>query len=129
MGYLIMNGNRTGFTFVELMVVMAIVALMITIALPRYYAGMERAKEAILKEDLFIMRDAIDDYYVDKGQYPRSLGVLVEERYLRAIPPDPITDSNNTWILIGLPQNPSVVYDVRSGAEGEALDGTPYYEW
>lgn len=129
MGYLTMNGNKTGFTFVELMVVMAIVALMITIALPRYYSGMERAKEAILKEDLFIMRDAIDDYYVDKGQYPRSLEVLVDERYLRAIPPDPITDSNKTWILIGLPQNPSVVYDIRSGAEGEATDGTAYYEW
>lgn len=124
-----MNGNKTGFTFVELMVVMAIVALMITIALPRYYSGMERAKEAVLKEDLFIMRDAIDDYYVDKGQYPRSLEVLVDERYLRAIPPDPITDSNKTWILIGLPQNPSVVYDIRSGAEGEATDGTAYYEW
>ena len=129
MGYLTMNGNKTGFTFVELMVVMAIVALMITIALPRYYSGMERAKEAILKEDLFVMRDAIDDYYVDKGQYPRSLEVLVDERYLRAIPPDPITDSNKTWILIGLPQNPSVVYDIRSGAEGEATDGTAYYEW
>lgn len=124
-----MNGNKTGFTFVELMVVMAIVALMITIALPRYYAGLERAKEAILKEDLFIMRDAIDDYYVDKGQYPRSLDVLVDERYLRAIPADPVTDSNKTWILIGLPQNPSVVYDIRSGAEGEATDGTAYYEW
>ena len=129
MGYLTMNGNKTGFTFVELMVVMAIVALMITIALPRYYSGMERAKEAVLKEDLFVMRDAIDDYYVDKGQYPRSLEVLVDERYLRAIPPDPITDSNKTWILIGLPQNPSVVYDIRSGAEGEATDGTAYYEW
>jgi general secretion pathway protein G len=124
-----MNGNKTGFTFVELMVVMAIVALMITIALPRYYSGLERAKEAILKEDLFTLRDAIDDYYVDKGQYPRSLDVLVDERYLRAIPADPVTDSNKTWILIGLPQNPSVVYDIRSGAEGEATDGTAYYEW
>jgi general secretion pathway protein G len=124
-----MNGNKTGFTFVELMVVMAIIALMITIALPRYYTGLERAKEAVLKEDLFTLRDAIDDYYVDKGQYPRSLEVLVNERYLRAIPPDPITDSNKTWILIGLPQNPSVVYDIRSGAEGEAMDGTAYYEW
>jgi general secretion pathway protein G len=124
-----MNGNKTGFTFVELMVVMAIVALMITIALPRYYSGLERAKEAVLKEDLFIMRDAIDDYYVDKGQYPRSLDVLVNERYLRAIPPDPLTDSNKTWILIGLPQNPSLVYDIRSGAVGEASDGTAYYEW
>ena len=124
-----MNGNKTGFTFIELMVVMAIVALMITIALPRYYSGLERAKEAVLKEDLFIMRDAIDDYYVDKGQYPRSLEVLVNERYLRAIPPDPLTDSNKTWISIGMPQNPSVVYDIRSGAAGKATDGTPYYEW
>ncbi len=129
MGYLTMNGKKLGFTFIELMVVMAIVALMMTIALPRYYAGMERAKEAVLKEDLFIMREAIDDYFVDKGQYPHSLEVLVKDRYLRTIPPDPITESSETWIVLGQPQNPSVVYDIRSGAEGYASDGTLYYDW
>ncbi len=129
MGYLTMNGKKIGFTFVELMVVMAIIALMLTIALPRYFSGLERAKEGILKEDLFTMRDAIDDYYVDKGQYPYSLEVLVKDRYLRAIPPDPITESKDTWIIIGLPQNPDVVYDIRSGADGKASDGTYYYDW
>jgi general secretion pathway protein G len=124
-----MNGKKTGFTFIELMVVMAIVALMLSIALPRYFSGLERAKEAVLKEDLFTMRDAIDDYYVDKGQYPHSLKVLIEDRYLRAIPPDPITESLETWIVLGLPQNPSLVYDIRSGAEGKASDGTAYYDW
>jgi general secretion pathway protein G len=129
MEYLTMNGKKTGFTFIELMVVMAIVALMLSIALPRYFSGLERAKEAVLKEDLFTMRDAIDDYYVDKGQYPHSLKVLIEDRYLRAIPPDPITESLETWIVLGLPQNPSLVYDIRSGAEGKASDGTAYYDW
>jgi len=124
-----MNGKHTGFTFVELMVVMAIVALMLTIALPRYFSGLERAKEGVLREDLFIMRDAIDDYYVDKGHYPSSLTVLVKDRYIRAIPVDPITESNATWILLGLPHNPTVVYDIRSGAEGESSDGTLYYDW
>lgn len=124
------NGKQNAFTFVELMVVLAIVALMLTIALPRYFSGLERAKEAVLKEDLFTMREAIDNYHVDKGQYPPdSLQTLVDDRYLRSIPIDPITESSETWIVIGLPQNPTLVYDVRSGAEGEASDGTLYYEW
>lgn len=129
MGYPTMNGKKTGFTFVEIMVVMAIIALMLTIALPRYFSGLERAKEGVLKQDLFIMREAIDDYYVDKGQYPTSLIALVEDRYIRTIPIDPITESNETWIVIGLPLNPTLVYDIRSGAEGLGSDGTPYYDW
>jgi general secretion pathway protein G len=124
-----MSGNSRGFTFVELMVVLAIIAVLLTIALPRYFSGLERAQEAVLKEDLFTIREAIDDYYVDKGQYPSSLSSLVEERYLRAIPVDPITDTDESWIVLGLPDNPVVVYDVRSGAVGEASDGSLYYEW
>jgi len=123
------SGKSRGFTFVELMVVLAIIAVLLTIALPRYFSGLERAQEAVLKEDLFTMREAIDDYYVDKGQYPSSLSSLVEERYLRAIPVDPITDTDESWIVLGLPDNPVVVYDVRSGAVGEASDGTLYYDW
>ncbi len=124
-----MNGRTRGFTFVELMVVLAIIAVLLTVALPRYFSGLERAQEAVLKEDLFVMREAIDDYYIDKGHYPVSLQKLVEERYIREIPVDPVTESDETWILIGLPEEPSVVYDVRSGAEGEASDGSLYYEW
>ncbi|MBD3635267.1 MAG: type II secretion system protein [Methylophaga sp.] len=124
-----MSGRQSAFTFVELMVVLAIIAVLLTIALPRYFSGLERAQEAVLKEDLFVMREAIDDYYLDKGQYPSSLDRLVQDRYLREIPVDPVTDSRETWIVLGLPLNPSVVYDVRSGARGEASDGTLYYEW
>ncbi len=124
-----MSGRPWGFTFVELMVVLAIIALLLTVALPRYFSGLERAQEAVLKEDLFVMREAIDDYYVDKGGYPASLQVLVEERYIREIPVDPVTESDETWLLIGLPHDPTVVYDVRSGADGEASDGSLYSEW
>ncbi len=124
-----MNGKRQGFTFVELMVVLAIIAVLLTVALPRYFSGLERAQEAVLKEDLFTMREAIDNYYLDKGQYPSTLQKLVEDRYLREIPVDPVTDSRETWIVLGLPQNPSVVYDIRSGAAGEASDGSLYYDW
>lgn len=129
MGCPIVSGKIRGFTFVELMVVLAIIAVLLTVALPRYFSGLQRAEEAVLKEDLFVMREAIDDYYVDKGVYPNSLQTLVAERYIREIPVDPVTESDETWILVGLPQNPTVVYDVRSGAEGEASDGTLYFEW
>lgn len=124
-----MSGKKNGFTFVELMVVLAIIAVLLTVALPRYFSGLERAQESVLKEDLFVMREAIDDYYVDKGSYPDSLRVLVEERYIREVPVDPITESRETWVLIGLPLDPTVVYDVRSGATGQASDGSLYYDW
>lgn len=124
-----MSGKHQGFTFVELMVVLAIVAVLLTVALPRYFSGLERAQEAVLKEDLFVMREAIDDFYLDKGRYPDSLNILVEQRYIREIPVDPVTDSKETWLVLGLPEDPTVVYDVRSGAEGEASDGTLYYNW
>lgn len=124
-----MTGKLRGFTFVELMVVLAIIAVLLTVALPRYFSGLERAQEAVLKQDLFTMREAIDDYYVDKGHYPEGLQTLVEQRYLRTIPVDPVTDSSETWILLGLPQQPNVVYDIRSGAQGTATDGNLYYDW
>lgn len=129
MACLIMTGKLRGFTFVELMVVLAIIAVLLTVALPRYFSGLERAQEAVLKQDLFTMREAIDDYYVDKGHYPEDLQTLVEQRYLRTIPVDPVTDSSETWILLGLPQQPNVVYDIRSGAQGTATDGNLYYDW
>lgn len=118
-----------GFTFVELMVVMAIVALLLTIAMPRYFAGLQRAKEAILREDLATMRDAIGHYHGDKGVYPLSLEVLVEQKYLRTIPVDPITETSESWIIEPPPDASPGVYDVRSGAPDSATDGSAYLEW
>ena len=121
--------GRRGFTFVELMVVMAIIAILLTIALPRYFDGLQRSKEAILREDLATMRDAISHYYGDKGSYPPSLEELVEQRYLRFIPEDPITNSKESWELVPLPDNAQAVYDLHSGSQETARDGTPYASW
>jgi general secretion pathway protein G len=122
---------RAGFTLIELIVVLAILALLLTIAVPRYFSHVERAKEATLKQDLNIMRDSIDKFFGDKGRYPDSLEELVSERYLRGLPVDPITESTATWVAVPPPVDVQVkgqVYDVRSGAEGNALDGKPYSE-
>lgn len=119
-----------GFTLIELLVVMAIIATLLMLAVPRYFASEDRAKEAVLKENLFQMRDAIGKYYADKGKYPESLDALSSEKYLRAVPFDPITGSSATWVLVP-PEDPqqSGVYDVKSGAEGQASDGTLYGDW
>ena len=129
MVFRIINGKLKGFTFVEVMVVLAIVALLLTIALPRYFSGLERAKEAVLHQDLMIIREAIDYYYSDKGHYPYSLDILVEQKYLRSIPVDPITEQRDTWITVPLPDYSVGVYDIHSGAEGRALDGSTYIDW
>jgi general secretion pathway protein G len=128
----IRNGNRQsvlGFTFMELLMVMAMIALLVTIALPRYFDGLNRSKEAILHEDLATMRDAIDHYHADKGIYPQSLDELVTMRYLRFIPEDPITERTDTWRVTPPPDLANRVYDVHSGANGTASDGTPYQNW
>lgn len=126
----IVNGKPLkGFTFVELMVVMAMVALLISIAVPTYFAGLERSKEAVLREDLFVMREAIDQFYIDKGSYPANLNMLVDERYIRALPVDPITGSSDSWIEIVSPQNPQLISDVRSGAPGTSIGGKAYFDW
>lgn len=120
----------SGFTLIELLVVMAIIATLLAIALPRYFTSVDKAEEAALRQNLHIMRDAIDKYYGDIGIYPVSLDALVTKRYLRSIPVDPITGSNSTWIV--LPPNELVkgnVYDVKSGASGKAKDGSLYAEW
>lgn len=119
----------SGFTIVELMVVMAIIALLLTIVLPRYFDGLQRSKEAILREDLATMRDAIGHYYSDKGSYPPSLEALVDQHYLRFIPEDPITSSKESWEVVPLPDNAPGVYDLHSGAQEIARDGTPYASW
>ena len=121
---------RRGFTLIELLVVMAIIATLLTLAVPRYFGSVERSKEAVLKQDLATLRDSLDKYYGDRGRYPDSLEDLVEKRYLRSIPVDPLTESRVTWILVP-PPDPAkgAVFDVRSGAQGQAPDGTSYGDW
>ena len=115
---------------IELLVVMAIIALLLTIAVPRYFHSTDRAREAVLKEDLAQMRNAIDKYYGDRGRFPDTLDDLVEKKYLRRIPTDPISDDVQTWVTVP-PQETEkgAVADVKSGATGTALDGTPYGDW
>ena len=120
-----------GFTLVELMVVLAIVALLLAIVVPNYMGRVSRAEEAVLREDLRVMREAVDRHYADSGEYPGSLEELVRKRYLRSIPEDPITRSTTTWVVVPPPGNDSKggVYDVRSGAKGTGTDGRPYASW
>ena len=120
-----------GFTLIELMVVMAVIASLLTLALPRYFNSVERSREAVLKQDLHVMRDAIDKHLADSGRYPKTLEELAEKRYLRRVPPDPITDSTSTWVTVSPPEGETRegVYDVRSGAPGSSLDGEPYESW
>jgi general secretion pathway protein G len=120
----------SGFTLVELLVVMAIIATLLTLAVPRYFGSVDKSKEAVLKQDLATLRDSLDKYYGDTGRYPDSLEDLVTKRYIRGVPIDPITQSNATWLVVP-PGDPAkgMVYDVRSGAQGKATDGTAYAEW
>jgi general secretion pathway protein G len=120
---------RHGFTLIELLVVMAIVSLLLTLALPRYFHSTDKAREAVLKENLAQMRTAIDQYYADRGSYPERLEDLVDKRYLRRIPEDPVNGENMSWILVP-PQDSAIsgIYDIRSGANGMTLDGKPYSE-
>lgn len=119
-----------GFTLIELLVVLAIVATLLTLTLPRYFTSVDRSKETVLKENLYITRDAIGKYYADKGKYPESLESLVTDKYLRRLPLDPVTDSTTTWVVVP-PDDPKKggVYDIKSGAQGKASDGTTYSEW
>lgn len=125
-----LNFRNHGFTLIELLVVMAIIGLLLTLAVPRYFAHIDRAREASLRETLVVVRDSIDKFYGDNGKYPDSLDDLVTKRYIRKAPIDPILDSSTQWI-IDPPPPPALgsVYDIHSGAPGEGLDGTPYREW
>ena len=119
-----------GFTLIELLVVLAIVGTLLMLAVPRYSTSVERSREAVLKQNLVNVRDALDKYYSDKGRYPESLEALVTEKYLRAMPLDPVTQSTTTWLLV--PPEDALkggIADVRSGAPGNALDGTAYAQW
>ncbi|MBI3562995.1 MAG: prepilin-type N-terminal cleavage/methylation domain-containing protein [Gammaproteobacteria bacterium] len=119
-----------GFTLIELLVVMTIIALLLTLALPRYFHSIEKSKEAVLRDNLAIVRDSLDKYYGDNGKYPDSLEDLVTKKYLRKIPPDPLTQSDSSWVIVP-PSDPSKgqVYDIHSGAPGKAPDGSAYAEW
>jgi general secretion pathway protein G len=118
-----------GFTLVELMVVLTIIALLLSIVVPNYIGKVHRAEEAVLKENLTVMRDALDKHYADAGRYPTTLDELVSKRYLRTIPQDPLTQTN-VWMVVG-PSDPQKggVYDIHSNAKGIGSDGTPYERW
>lgn len=124
-----------GFTIIELLVVVTIIVILASLGMAQYRQSVVRAREAVLKEDLFRMRDAIDQFYADKNKYPSSLEDLVSEGYLREIPEDPITRSKDTWQTVNAepdPANPTSqmgIYDVKSGAEQQSMDGTSYVDW
>lgn len=119
--------SRAGFTLIELIVVMAIVALLVSIAVPRYFGSLQKSRETVLLQTLAATRDALDKFYGDTGKYPESLDTLVGKRYLRALPVDPITESALTWTIVP-PEDPQKggVYDLHSGANGNGRDGRPY---
>jgi general secretion pathway protein G len=124
-----------GFTLIELLIVLTLITILSTIGMAQYQRSVVYAREATLKEDLFRMRDAIDQYYADKNQYPSTLDALVSEGYMRKVPEDPFTKSNSTWQTVPAepdPNNPAAeagIYDVKSGSDQTALDGTAYSEW
>ncbi|MDO8962358.1 MAG: prepilin-type N-terminal cleavage/methylation domain-containing protein [Methylophilus sp.] len=127
------NGQRHcvfGFTLVELLVVLSILALLLSLAYPKYFSNVERAKETALKETLNTTREAIDQFYADHGKYPDSLEEVVEKKYITKLPFDPVADSAESWVL-DQPEPPleGLVYDIHSGAVGNAIDGSEYSTW
>jgi len=119
-----------GFTLIELMVVMAAIGLLLAITVPRYAEHVDRAREVVLRQNLAAVRDAIDKFYADRGRYPAALQELVQARYLRQLPVDPVTDRIDTWVLVNSDSGAAAgVSDVHSGAPGQARDGSPYASW
>jgi len=124
-----------GFTLIEMLIVMTLIVVLASVGLIAYQTSVRRGREAVLKEDLYRMRDAIDQYYADKGKYPTDLNELVSTNYVRRVPVDPMTNSAETWQTVMAeadPSNPSAepgITDVKSGSEGAAIDGTNYNEW
>jgi general secretion pathway protein G len=129
------DDQMSGFTLIELLVVASIIIVLATMGVVQYRNSVIRSREAVLKEDLFRMRDAIDQFYADKTMYPSALDALVSDGYLRKMPVDPFTGNADSWQTVPAepdPNNPTAtsgVYDVKSGAEGTALDGTNYSDW
>ena len=119
--------EKRGFTLIELLVVLAIVGALVGLAVPRYLHRVDLAKETVLQSDLAAMRDAVDKFFGDTGRYPTNLEELVARRYLRKIPPDPITERADSWVVVAPPApDQGAVYDVKSGAIGTTNDGRPY---
>jgi general secretion pathway protein G len=127
--------SARGFTLMEVLIVMSLIVLLSSIGMIGYQTSVKRGREAVLLEDLYRMRDAIDQFYVDKGKYPVDLTELVSGGYLRAVPVDPMTKSVDSWQMIPAepdPNNPSAdlgIYNVKSGSEEQAIDGSKYADW
>jgi len=132
-----MSQKRKGFTLIELIIVFTLIGILVGLGLPQYRNALKRAREAVLKEDLYQMRELLNQYYTDQWKYPSSLQVLVDEKYLMKIPIDPITKSSETWVEVydTLTEDDLItgvepgVIDVLSGSDEKALDGTPYNTW
>ena len=124
-----------GFTLIELLVVLSLIMLLVSLSMNNYRNSILTAKEATLKSNLYRMRDAIDQYYADKGQYPASIQALVSDGYLRAVPLDTITNSTDTWTTVAAEPDPSKptadpgIYDIKSGSDAMAMNGTRYADW
>lgn len=121
---------QRGFTLIELLVVMALIGMLLSLSVPRYFGNVDKAKESVLRQNLAQTRDAIDKYFGDNGRYPDSLDEIVTRRYLRKLPVDPITDRSDSWVIVA-PEKKDMgsVFDVRSGATGRARDGSEYASW
>jgi general secretion pathway protein G len=130
-----MRTSDRGFTLIELLVVLSLIMILATMGMTQYRTSVIHAREAVLKEDLFRMRDAIDQYYADKNQYPSTLDALVTDGYMRQVPEDPFTKSKDSWTTDPAPSDASNptgepgVYNVHSGSDGTAIDGSKYAEW
>jgi general secretion pathway protein G len=119
-----------GFTLVELLVVMAILALLLALTAPKYFDSVDRAKEAALRTDLRVMREALDKHHADTGRWPESLDALVRARYLRSVPADPFTERSDSWLIVPAADGVAPgVHDIRSGAPGTARDGSAFASW
>lgn len=120
----------TGFTLIELLVVLAIVSTLLLLVAPRYFQRVDVAQEAVLRDNLRTLRQVLDNFHGDHGRFPESLQELVDKRYVRSLPVDPLTGSTETWTLLPPPDGlEGAVYDLRSGAAGTAIDGSLYADW
>lgn len=130
-----LSGSRRGFTMIELMIVMAVITILVSMAVPYYHKTMVRSKESLLRNNLFTLRTVIDEFTIDKGKAPQSLEDLVSEGYLRGVPQDPMTGTSETWRIImedatsSVNQSEPGIFDVRSGSDKMSLEGTAYAEW